>query len=40
VGRRSSEARGFGASSFVLKERVQVRWNGCGNEPTFGFFLE
>jgi hypothetical protein len=23
-----------------MKGRVQIRWNGCGNEPSFGFFLE
>jgi hypothetical protein len=23
-----------------MKGRVQIRWNGCGNEPGFGFFLE
>jgi hypothetical protein len=28
------------ANGDPLKGRVQVRWNGCGNEPTFGFFLE
>jgi hypothetical protein len=28
------------ASGDPLKGRVQVRWNGCGNEPSFGFFLE
>jgi hypothetical protein len=28
------------ANGDPLKGRVQIRWNGCGNEPTFGFFLE
>lgn len=28
------------ANGDPLKGRVQLRWNGCGNEPTFGFFLE
>jgi len=23
-----------------MKGRVQIRWKGCGNEPSFGFFLE
>jgi len=23
-----------------MNGRVQIRWNGCGNEPSFGFFLE
>jgi hypothetical protein len=28
------------ANGDPLKGRVQVRWTGCGNEPTFGFFRE
>ena len=28
------------ANGDPMKGRVQVRWNGCGNEPTFGFFRE
>jgi hypothetical protein len=28
------------ASGNDMNGRVQVRWNGCGNEPSFGFFLE
>jgi hypothetical protein len=28
------------ANGDPVKGRVQVRWNGCGNEPTFGFFRE